>query len=132
MAGHEAYKWFIDNLVDVALHRRVSDRLQRKGQMLNVRHEAIAPDADEQALAQALDKLTADEKALVAGFIDETRRRAVHDVAGFLGWAMSEANMTITLGTQSIPVSPYATMHHDFINRCDGSSWPDAQTDVAQ
>lgn len=132
MAEHDAYKWFIDNLVDVALHRRFSERLKRKGEILNLRHEDIVPDFEEQALGRALEKLSPDEKTLVANFIDETRRRAVHDVAGFLGWAMSEAGMTITLGTQTIPVSPYATMHHDFINRCEGESWPDAPIEVAQ
>ena len=31
MAGNDAYKWFIDNLVDVALHNTTADRLRRTG-----------------------------------------------------------------------------------------------------
>jgi hypothetical protein len=56
----------------------------------------------------------------------------VHDVAGFLEWAIGEANLSIVLHSEAIPNSPYATMHQDFVCRYDGEKWPDSSQDEMQ
>lgn len=132
MSVNSAYKWFIDNLVEVAKHGASSRHLREKGQIDGVRHKELAADPGQQKLAHLLGGLSPEQRALIAGLIDETRRRAVHDVAGFLEWAAAEAKLSIVLDTQSITARPYATMHVDFLCRCEGERWPDSAADVPQ
>lgn len=132
MSANSAYKWFIDNLVEVAQHGTAARQLRETGQIDGIRHEEMVTDLKEQKLAHFLGRLAPDERALIAGLLDDTRRRAVHDVAGFLEWAAAEAKLSIVLDTQSITARPYSTMHFDFLCRYGGEHWPDSGSDIQQ
>ena len=123
MADFQAYKWFIDNLVGVAQHNGQSRRLPE---------EEKNPSEKDLQLRSLLARLQPSERTLIADLMNETRCRAVHDVAGFLEWATAEARLSIVLHSETIPSSPYASMHHDFICRFDGENWPDSGKDVMQ
>ena len=132
MARHKAYKWFIDNLVDVAHHDSEAPRLRSDAYANGALEKERDPDERELRMRQLLMKLDRSDRLLIADLLSEARCRAVHDVAGFLDWAIAEAQLSIVLHSETIPNSPYASMHRDFVCRYDGEKWPDSGQDVMQ
>ena len=132
MARHEAYKWFIDNLVDVAHHSRACKKMRTEGRLDDHQEKERDVSPRDLQMTALLAKLEPGERTLLAELMTETRCRAVHDVAGFLEWASTEARLSIVLDSEAIPQSPYDSMHRDFIYRYDGKSWPDTNKDQLQ
>ena len=62
---------------------------------------------------------------MLARMLENSYRRAIHDVASFLEWASSCDDLKMEWKGESIPASPFNTMHHDLVGRLAGDPWPD-------
>ena len=122
---HEAYKWFIDELVELSRVDISAKRVRMHGHPERVNDGSLPLNETEVRRKEFFQGLTADQAEMLAEMFDESRRSAVHDIAAFLEWALSCDEITMEREGKPIPSSPYNTMHGDFVCRFHGDPWPD-------
>lgn len=120
---HEAYKWFIDEMVAVAMRCVAADRIDAQGHPVRGNEADLALSAEDSELKQVFLRLGAGDRAILARTLIEERQSALHDFASFLEWALSCDEMSIRWGAEVISEGPFNTMHGDFVGRLNGDEW---------
>jgi hypothetical protein len=121
--SHEAYKRFVDEMVTVARRSVTADRVRANGHPVRTNERDLPLSKVEAALKGLFNRLSSDERELLALALEEERQSAVHGFASFLEWATAADEMTITWRGETFANSPFAAMHHDFISRLNGDEW---------
>ncbi|MGE3832095.1 MAG: DUF6547 family protein [Parvibaculaceae bacterium] len=125
MAQHQAYKRFVDELVDISRVEVTAQNIREGGCPVRTSDVDSPLSAREINRKQFFSSLSGSQKEIVAEMLEEARTGGIHDVASFLEWALSCDELVMTWKGERIPESPYESMHFDFIARREGESWPD-------
>ena len=125
MRPNDSYKRFVDELVDLSRVNVIAKRIREYGHSERDNEREMPLDEMEQRRKSLCLKLSAEDREIVAGMIEDEYASALHDVASFLEFKLSSNNMKILWNGEDVPASPYATMHFDYISRRRGDIWPD-------
>jgi hypothetical protein len=122
-----AYKAFIDQIVEISRTSVTAKRILEIGHSERTNDDEMPLDDKEQKKRSFQLPLKADDRTILAELLEAERVSALHDFASYLEWQISCGQLVMTWKGENIPSSPYASMHYDFICRCQGDSWPDEQ-----
>lgn len=102
--GLEYYKDFIDGLVER------KDGVESQW-VLNDRYAALA-------------SLTPGQKEFVAQLLQEARIGGIHDTLAYMNEMMDLDGLALSRNGIPMPHDEFASLHYDFMARCDGAEWP--------
>jgi len=117
------YRAFIDEMVSSARYSVSASRLAAHGHAERTNDAALPLDARELAQKDFCQRLTADQKIVLAGLLTAERQAAVHDVLAYLEWAVSTDRLQVVGAGGSFVADIEETMHGDFISRLAGYEW---------
>lgn len=113
--GLEHYKAFIDGLVE----RKDSvqaDWILGKG---------YPQTDDNKKINQFLDKLTSEQKAVLADMVSQARYGGIHDTLAYINEMMDCNGLVLSQGDERYPYDYFDCMHYDFVCRSEGDDWPE-------
>ena len=113
--GVEYYKEFIDTIV--AIRDCVAVQWVKKGSGPKVSAYA--------ATNEFIGQLSYEQKEILCKMLQEARDSGIHDVLAELEWQQECGGMKLQKNGIEIPLSPFESMHYDYVARCAGDTWPD-------
>ena len=74
-----------------------------------------------------LSSLTPTQKEFVAQLVQEARMGGIHDTLAYMNEMMDLDNLVLSKNGIALPHNEFASLHYDFVARCDGQEWPESQ-----
>ena len=128
MEKYAGYRWFIDELVEIASRDVVASRIRENGHGARTNESDGLPlSPEEKEEKEILLSLDPHARSVVARMIETARRSAIHDLASFLDGEIFGGKVSISVGNEKLTESPYASYHYDFTCRLEGDSWPNLE-----
>lgn len=87
--------------------------------------KGFVPGIDSEGINAVLEKLSEEDRAILAKFVLDAYSSAVFDVLDLLEWYASCKNMKISIEGEILPTSHFEGIQNDFIGRRDGWEWPE-------
>jgi hypothetical protein len=122
---HGAYKWLVDELVELARIDVTAKRIRMHGHPERTNDDDFPLDRKEVQRKAIFLSLSPEQRELLAEMFDHSLHSAIHDVACFLEWVLSVEELKMERNGEPITASPFETMHFDFVSRFAGDPWPD-------
>jgi hypothetical protein len=116
--AYEAYKKFIDILVEDALTRGEGTCLKNGGKIMPP--SLVDKDANKNTYSNFFESLDDVQKKLLITLLQEARIEAFHDVLAQLTFHIDCHGFGMTFNGQPMPVGIEGGLHQDFIGRLDG------------
>jgi hypothetical protein len=109
--AYEAYKEFIDALVDNALNGGGGPRLEKSGKVFAPLDEDVTPYRDFVA------SLTESQRQLLVNLLRKERCDAFHDLLAELTWRIDCRGFGMTFNGNPMRVGIEGGLHNDFVGR---------------
>lgn len=88
------------------------------------------PDSPEnKPINDLLSQLTPQQKEIVAKIAQEARDGGIHDTLAYLDDELANGLRLVNEGVE-LPISPFESLHYDWVSRREGDSWPDERKKV--
>jgi hypothetical protein len=114
--GIAIYKKFIDDMVQQRYSVTVNHWIKGQG---------VPKGSDLKRIYDFISALSIDQKDVLAEIVQMERDGGIHDVLAYLDEQRDLDSMVISVNGIEMAVSPFESMHYDFVARCDGDTWPD-------
>jgi hypothetical protein len=115
----QLYKDFVDGLV--------KGRAGVLGRWITGRGWPDSP--ENKPINELLAQLTPQQKEIVAQIAKEAREEGIHDTLAYLDDEMANGLRLVNEGAE-LPISPFESLHYDWVCRCAGDAWPDERKKV--
>jgi hypothetical protein len=120
----DMYKSFIDGAVEVAKTDVYALRIRRSGHAERPNEPDLPLDDSEAARKKVLLQLNTAQREIIAKLLEECRQSATHDMFAYLECVVDSRSLKMTHNGADIALSPFETLHHDFMWRIQGYAWP--------
>lgn len=127
LTADEAYKRFIDRIVDQAKCNVSTNRIRQNGHAERLNEADMPLTAPEAARKNLLLSLSVDERQVLVEMLQAQRESALHDLLTMIEGEISEGSLKITSEGLPLGESPFGSYHFDFVCRCEGDNWPDTE-----
>jgi hypothetical protein len=116
------YEAFIGGMVALARTCVFAGRIRRQGHAERPNWREVPLDDDEAARKALFERMTEEERGLLARLLEEARSAAVHDVLADLEWRTSAGGLSMVQGGESFTQGVTVSMQGDFVAEMQASS----------
>lgn len=115
MTGLDYYKDFIDGLVE-----------QKNGvDGKRILGNGYPKNEENQPYNDLLAALSQDQKEVLAKLVQKARLGGIHDTLAYMNELADCDGLELRQNGEAFPYDEFASMHYDFICRCEGDEWPE-------